>query len=1241
MDWDLGCAIIPWRLMWYRFHTKGQPMRSGSVSRFSRSLAIVAGCALAFWGTTSIPGFRGSEGAPPRAAAQAQSSASSAATGAPIRVLFLGQDQPTHSAAALYPALAPVLARRGIQLTPALTPDDALTPEKLGYYDALLIYGNHTAITPAQEKALLDFVEGGKGVVAIHSASEMFTGSEKYAALIGAQSKREGGAEFTAQIVQPAHPAMQGVQPFAAWDESVTYTKQNPAGRTVLMERADAGGKTPWTWVRTQGKGRVFYTAYGHDQRTWTNPGFQTLIEKGIAWSVPEPTRVAWQQFKVPQVAMTDGAVAVPNYERRDPAPKYQLPFTVEESMKFIQVPAEFKIELFAAEPDIVKPIAFTFDEKGRMWIAETIDYPNTPRAGKPGQDRIRILEDTNGDGRADKFTTFAENLNIPTSIAFARGGLIVSMPPDILFLKDTNGDDKADVREVVSTGWRFNDTHATLSNLQYGMDNSIWGVVGYSGFEGEINGKKLQFGQAAFRFKPDGRDFEVVTGSTNNTWGLGFTETFDVFGSTANNDPSWYMAIPNRLFEGVEGLPVHGQRGVGPGYQSVAAFYPVHPLTPYIRQVDVFGGYTAGAGHHFYTARAFPKSYWNRVAFINEPTAHLTGQGVIEKKGAGFVTRDGWNLVAGAEEWFAPVQAQVGPDGAVWIADWYNFIIQHNPTPQGFANGPGNAYESPLRDHQRGRIYRISYKGAPAYTKRSLSLNDTKGLLDALASDNMFWRLTAQRMLVDRGQKDVVPQLIALTRNTSVDAIGINGGAMHALWTLKGLGELDSTSTQAYQAAVAALKHPAGGVRKAAAMVLPKTAEAAGAMLKANSLQDADLQTRLAATLVLAEMPESNEIGQALYRESAKPENFSDGWLARAFYIAATRHKTSFLTTYKSDKNAVPFDALPVALRLGTLKPDWRSPTAKDIAADWKDMDAPGNWEARGLPDFDGVVWFTKTVNLTSLAGIPALSLGPIRAQAEIWVNGLALNLPGGGRGGAGGGGKGVELPPGALKQGANQITVRIQNPRQDGGFVGTPEQMFVQLGEQKTSLAGTWKYRVERQTNVGALYAKPGELAAHLAFTAGGGMAGEAGKSLKPVAPPAPDVTIRIAAVPGQLKYDLNELTVAPGQLVEIVFTNPDAMQHNFVLGAANSLEAIGTAADKLATTPAGLQQGYVPDMPQVIFSTRLVEPNETASFQFKAPTDPGKYPYLCTFPAHWRVMNGVLNVVQPQGRGGRGAQ
>jgi putative membrane-bound dehydrogenase-like protein len=1206
-------------------------------------VTLAIGGTLALWAATlspRLPLALGNEVAGASAGPQHAANGTGSTAGRPLRVLFLGHEQqPAHSAAAIYQVLGPTLARRGIQLTPALTPAAALAADKLQHYDALLIYGNHAAITPDQEKALLDFVEGGKGIVALHSAAEMFSGSERYAALLGAQARTDGGREFTAEIVQPAHPAVEGLKPFETWEEAITYTKQNPADRTVLMERADAGGRTPWTWVRGQGKGRVFYTAYGHDQRTWSNPGFQGLIEKAVIWSVAEPARQAFQRLKMPAVTYVDGLM-VPNYENRDPAPRYQLPFAVDEAMKFIQVPAEFSLDLFATEPDIVKPITFAFDERGRMWIAETVDYPNEPLAGNPGDDRIRILEDTNADGRADKFTVFADHLNIPTSLVFANGGVIVAQPPHVLFLKDTNGDDKADERKILSTGWGQRDTHAVLSNLQYGPDNYIWGVVGYSGFNGEINGKKFQFAQAAFRFKPDGSDFEVMTGSTNNTWGLGFSETFDVFGSTANNDPSWHMAIPNRFFEGIEGLPMPGQRGVGSGYQSIAAFYAVHPLTPYIRQVDVFNGYTAGAGHLLYTARQFPREYWNRIAFINEPTAHLIGQGILEKQGAGFVTRDGWNLAAGAEEWFAPVHTQVGPDGAVWFADWYNFIIQHNPTPQGFSNGPGNAYESSLRDHRRGRIYRIAYKNATPSPKRSLSSKDPAGLLEALASDNMFWRLTAQRLIVERGGKDLVPQLLKLVRNTSVDAIGINGGAMHALWALEGLGEMDAPGSDAYRAAVAALDHPAAGVRKAAAMVLPKNDAAANAILTAGVLQDPDLHTRLAAALVIAEMPESPEIGPALYRESQKPENYSDRWLSRAFYIAGTRHQKTFVTAYKADKTALPFDALPIALRLGALKPDWRAPNAKELAADWKEMQVPGNWESRGLADFDGVVWFTRTIDVPAISGDATLSLGQVRNTAEVWINGLSLAPAAGGRSGGGrGNGPSYPVPSGTLRPGANQITVRIQNARNEGGFTGTPESMFVQAGETRVAIAGPWKYRVERQTNAGTLYSKPGELAAHVALAASGALAGGVGASLQPVAPQVPDAVLRIAAVPGQLKFDLAELTVAPNQLVEIVFANPDAMQHNFVLGAVGALEAIGAAADKLATTPAGLSQQYVPDIPLVIFSTKLVEPGETARFQFRAPSAAGDYPYLCTFPAHWRIMNGTLHVVQPQGRGGRG--
>src|SRR5262245_33935578 len=303
--------------------------------------------------------------------AQAPAAAAQSSSGRPIRVLFLGQDEERpHNPARMFPLLAAPFTRRGIQLTYVATPQEALVPDVLQYYDAVLLYGNHETLAPQYEKALLDFVEGGKALIALHSASAEFTNSPKFISLVGAQFLRHGTGEFTAEIVAPTHPVMQGLKPFQTWDETYVHTKHNTVGRTVLMQRVDGATKEPWTWVRTQGKGRVFYTAYGHDERTWAQQGFQDLVERGLVWAVDQNARMGFEQLQMPIVSYSD-QYPVPNYENRNPAPRYQAPFAPVEAQKFLQTPAEFKIDLFASEPDIVKPIAFNFDERGRLWVIE------------------------------------------------------------------------------------------------------------------------------------------------------------------------------------------------------------------------------------------------------------------------------------------------------------------------------------------------------------------------------------------------------------------------------------------------------------------------------------------------------------------------------------------------------------------------------------------------------------------------------------------------------------------------------------------------------------------------------------------------------------------------------------------------------------------------------------------------------------------------------------------------------
>jgi putative membrane-bound dehydrogenase-like protein len=822
---------------------------------------------------------------------------------APLRVLFLG-DQGHHVPAQRAAQLIPVLATRGINVTYTEAMTD-LNPETLAKYDVVMIYANTTRIEPDQEKALVEYVEKGGGFAPIHCASFCFLNSPKYIALVGAQFQRHGTGEFDTRVVVADHPIMKGLEPFRTWDETYVHTKHNDVGRTVLQVRDERGKDEPWTWVRTEGKGRVFYTAYGHDQRTWGHPGFHDLIERGLRWASGKGEvfdgrpRVAaglkpfeYEKAEVPQY--------LPGRQwgtMGEPIDKVQKPASPAESAQHLALPNGLEARLFASEPEIAKPICIAWDHRGRLWISETTDYPNDMQPRGQGHDRIKICEDTNGDGRADKFTIFADHLSIPTSITFARGGVVIHQAPDTLFLKDTDGDDHADVRETLFTGWGTSDTHAGPSNLRAGLDNWIYGIVGYAGFSGEVGGEHHDFRQGIYRFRPDGSKMELLRNTNNNSWGVGISEEGLLFGSTANGCPSIYLPIPNRYYEKVRGLTAGGVLA------SIADTNRFFPVTDKVRQVDYFGGFTAGAGHALYTARALPQPYWNSVAFVAEPTGHLVATFALEKRGTDFAAHNEWNLLASDDEWTSPVAAEVGPDGAVWVSDWYNFIVQHNPTPRGYKTGKGNAYEIPLRDKTHGRIYRVARKGADAKAStRSLDPKDAPGLVSALTDDNMFWRLHAQRLLVERGDKDVVPALVALLNNTAVDAIGLNPGAIHALWTLHGLGVLNGTDPVATAAVVKALGHPSSGVRRNAVQVLPVEEKGgADAPPVAKLLADPEPLVRLAALLALADRPESPAAAKALVEALATGQVDGDRWLPDAATAAAAAHAGPFLEALAS----------------------------------------------------------------------------------------------------------------------------------------------------------------------------------------------------------------------------------------------------------------------------------------------------------------------------------------------------
>ena len=800
-----------------------------------------------------------------------------------LEILFLGAptaNGPGHDPITRYRVLKKALGVTGINLTYSESLDEALHPEFLRQFDAVLLYANWPRLGSAQEKALFDYVAEGHGFLPIHCASACFGHSAEFIRLVGARFQRHGGEVFAPVNIAPDHPILQGVSRLEAWDETYVHDRHND-DRTVLQVRRDAAGDEPWTWVRTHGKGRVFYTASGHDHRVWDLPEFHALLRNAIYWTVGDAAFAHLTELRLP--ALPQQEVMLPGYKQRKAITQAQVALSPADSAKLIQVPPGFEVSLFASEPDIINPIFVGWDHRGRAFVIETIDYPNNLQDGNLGNDRIKICEDTDGDGRADKFTIFADKLSIPTSLTFAHGGVIATNGTELIFLQDTDGDDVADVRRPLVTGFSMRDTHAGPSNLRYGFDNWIYATIGYSGFEGTVGGQPLKFTQGLFRFTPDGQKVEYLQPTTNNTWGLGFTEEFSILGSTANGNPSWVFTLPRERYEA---FALNQPRT--PRADDNPFFYP---SSMDIRQVDVHDKYTAGAGHAFYTARRFPADYQNRAAFVTEPTGKLIGTFDVEPDGASFKARQRPNnIFNSADAWTSPVCAEVGPDGALWVADWYNLIIQHNPTPNVASSGvdaetgKGNAYQTALRDKGHGRIWRVYPRGSANEPAPRLDPNNADSLLAAFSHPNLLWRLHAQRLLVEGGFRALAPKLRALLDQGRPAAI-------HAFHALAGLGQLDAAAVKG------ALASPEFGVRRAAFEIAGRRHPdlLRQHFLGATSVYPPAAGAREWLELfgAVSRLPASPEIGRRLFLAAAANSALfsADASLSAAWQIAARAH--------------------------------------------------------------------------------------------------------------------------------------------------------------------------------------------------------------------------------------------------------------------------------------------------------------------------------------------------------------
>ncbi|MDW3651970.1 MAG: ThuA domain-containing protein [Bacteroidia bacterium] len=855
--------------------------------------------------------------------------------------------------------------------------------------------------------------------------------------------------------------------------------------------------------------------------------------------------------------------------------PRVQLPLSPEESKEHIQLPDGFEAFLYASEPEIINPIAFAWDERGRLWVVQSQDYPHG-LANDVGGDRITICEDTDGDGKADSFTDFATEQSLSTGIVIVKGGAIVAQAPEMVFLEDTDGDDKMDKRTVLFDGFGTWDTHAGPANLKYGTDNQIWGSVGYSGFENTFEGKNVSFTRGVYRFSQDGKSFEPIGQFNNNTWGLGITQDFQIFGSTANNNHACYIGIPLRYYEHLPKRPSWALNA-----DFIQGHYEISSPDPIpLQQVDVRGGYTAAAGANFYTAANYPAEYQNQM-YVNEPTGHLVHLAKIVPEGAGFKEIDGGNIFASTDAWTAPVYTETGPDGNLWVADWYNPVIQHNPDKRGMENqiwnadkGEGNAHLNPLRDKGHGRIYIIKHKNGDPSEIKKLDPADSKGLLAGLESDNMFWRITAQRLIVENEHTDLIPDLLALAGE---DESGLNAPAIHALWSLHALGALDGSNEDANSLLEKTLAYASSGVKRSALSLLPADAKGSELLLQSGLLESDDPQLKLAAILKASELPETDQLFQIMEKLSQEESNFSDPWLKAAIKIYFREQN------YEDIREEEVAMLIPASDEGGS---HWQY-TESEPKENWNSLDFDdSNWKSGegvfGTADRGPAIktswssddiWMRKTIQLEGEISDPVLKIWH-DDNYEVYVNGKLLFA----EKGATGTYKFIRLDPelgSFFKKGENVLAVYCHN---GGGL------QFIDTGIGKVA-----EFRADK--------------------------------------------SIDLHTVSQKMAYDKTVLHAMAGENLEIRLNNKDEMPHNLVLIEEGKLEDFGKLVDKFLQSPDAAESEYVPQSRYVIAATEMLDPEEVGVIRIKVPDKPGDYPFLCTFPGHWRLMQGILKV-SPKG-------
>lgn len=593
-----------------------------------------------------------------------------------------------------------------------------------------------------------------------------------------------------------------------------------------------------------------------------------------------------------------------------------QPPLSPQEALGTFQLPEGYRIELVASEPLITDPVEIAFDEDGRMYVVQMDDYPSQTMeaysAGSEPRSKIMLLDDKDGDGFYESGSVFADGLRYANGVMPWKGGVLVTSAPDILFLKDTDSDGRADEHQVLATGFALSNPQLRMSSLRYGPDGWIYGAYSRAGGgswreEFRDRGKAIRFPArpdsqqfrifpgANFRLRPDELIMEPSGGMSQ--FGLSFDEAGNQF-TNWNNVHIRHVVINDHYLPNNPYLSLSTTMADISDHGNASPVYAITDKMLNLHESEI-GHFTSACGVCRYTGGVFHDQYANAV-FVCEPVSNIVHADILLEDGATFSAHrnvENKEFLASTDSWFRPVNLTIGPDGALYVTDFYRKLVEHPDwlamaDITGFYTHAGKLKESDfLEGNDRGRIYRIVPDAFKNNNKKRprLSKADIKSLVSCLDHPNSWWRLNAQRLLLDRNDKNSVPLINSLL-HTTLSA----PGKVHALRTLEQLQSLPDSVV------LSALSDENPMVRKQAVLLAEKRVTRPAILqqlLHASSDTNAHVQFQVALTLSTVS-PNRADVFQALHAMISN--RIGNSWFQDAVLLSAAHNALQWYAAFE-----------------------------------------------------------------------------------------------------------------------------------------------------------------------------------------------------------------------------------------------------------------------------------------------------------------------------------------------------